>query len=220
MASIIYSPIVDAIRGKAGSAVFVQGRTGPVLKPRVKPANPKTAAQQAVKGYLGNSSKGYKNLTTANVALWKAYGQSVTKHNQRTGKAYTQTGINAFNSISAKFYQINPTGNFPATPPAAAFTGDTITVTAAGGASSVIFTGSAADSANIRTEFLLQPLKSKNRTPASKGYKSKGFIAFAAGALSATTFVPSGWYVPAYRFVNALTGQATALTILAPVQAT
>ena len=60
MASVIYSPLVDAVRGKAGSAVFVHGRTGPVLKPRVKPANPKTAAQQGVRNNISASSKSFK----------------------------------------------------------------------------------------------------------------------------------------------------------------
>ena len=82
-----------------------------------------------------------------------------------------------------------------------------------------MFTSSAANNAATKTELLLQPLKSRNRTPQPKGYRSKGFIAFAAGALTATTFVPAGWYYAAYRFVNASTGQVTAAVPLGYVQA-
>ena len=151
---------------------------------------------------------------------WKTYAATITKHNARTGKAYSPTAINAYNSLSAKFLQVNPTGTFPTTPPAAAFNGDTITVTAVGTIGAMTFTGSAANGTNIKTEFLLQPLKSKNRTPTAKGYRSKGFAAYAAGALTVTVVVPAGWYVPAYRFVNTATGQATTPVILPAIQAT
>ena len=72
---------------------------------------------------------------------------------------------------------------------------------------------------NVTTELLLQPLKSANRTPQPKGYRSKGFMAFTGTTLSAPITVPAGWYVPAYRFVNTLTGQDTGLVILPAVQA-
>ena len=218
--SLIFSPLVDGVRGKAGSAVFVQGRTGPVLRPRVKPANPKTAAQQGVKNNLGLSSKQFKALGTPVVAQWKAYGLTITKHNQRTGKAYNSTAINAYNALSAKFYQVNPTGTFPTAPPAAPFNGDSIGVSVAAGPATLIFTATGANGTNIKTELLLQPLKSKNRTPTAKGYRTKTFMAFVAGTLSVTVSTPSGWYVPAYRFVNTQTGQASPLVILPPIQAT
>ena len=154
------------------------------------------------------------------MANWKTYAATITKHNPRTGKAYSPTAINAYNALSAKFYQVSPTGTFPTTPPAATFTGDTISVTATGPTGTVTFTGSAANGASIKTELLLQALKSKNRTPTAKAYRTRGFVAYAAGALTSTVTTPAGWYVPAYRFVNTATGQATALVILPPVQAT
>lgn len=219
MASVIYSPLVDAVRGKAGSAVFVQGRTGPVLKPRVKPANPKTAAQQSVRGSMSASSRSFKGLSTPIVGNWRVFAASITKHNPRTGKAYSPTAINAYNSLSAKFFQINPTGAFPVAPPSAAFIGDSITVQTTATAGQISFAAGSANGANIKTECLLQPLKSKNRTPTAKGYRTKGFVAYAAGSLYFPVTVPAGWYVPAYRFVNTLTGQASPLVILPPTQA-
>ena len=91
----------------------------------------------------------------------------------------------------------------------AAISDDSITVTATGGAGIVTFTGSAANASGMKTEMLTQPLKSKYRAPTPKAYRSKGFIAFAAGTLSQTVALTPGWYALAYRFVSAATGQET-----------
>ena len=95
-----------------------------------------------------------------------------------------------------------------------------MTITATGAAGQVTFTSSAANNTYTKTELLLQPLKSRNRTPQPKGYRSKGFVAFAAGALNSNVMTPAGWYYAAYRFVNSTTGQVTALVPLGYVQAT
>ena len=68
-------------------------------------------------------------------------------------------------------------------------------------------------------ELLLQTLKSRNRTPGPKGYRSKAFNAFAAGpGLNFPVPTVAGFYAPAYRFVNTLTGQETPLVALPIVQ--
>ena len=56
--------------------------------------------------------------------------------------------------------------------------------------------------------------------PTAKGYRSKGFVAFAPGSLTQNITVTPGFYVPAYRFVNTLTGQEIGMTVLPVVQTT
>ncbi len=213
--------LFNNLRGKAGSVVFARSKDGTVIKPRVSARNPQTPAQVAVRVALSKSAGAYKNLTPAQVTAWVTYANNVTKRDPRTGKSYKPAAIASFTSLASKFLQVNPVGVIPVAPPAAAFTGDTITCTAAGGAGKVTFTASIANAANVTTEMLLQPLKSRNRTPQPKGYRSKGFQAFATAAPPPVNItVPAGWYVPAYRFVSIATGQVAGLVILPAVQAT
>jgi hypothetical protein len=212
--------LFNSLRGKAGSVVFARSKDGTVVRPRVSARNPQTPAQQAVRLALSKSATAYKNLTAAQVTAWTTYANNVTKHDPRTGKTYHPSAIAAFTSLAAKFLQVNPAGTVPLTPPVTGFAGDTITATAVGAAGKVTFTGSAANGLGITTELLLQPLKSQNRKPQPKGYRGKGFKAFAAGSLTQDVLVPAGWYVPAYRFVYTATGQDTLLVILPAVQAT
>jgi hypothetical protein len=97
------------------------------------------------------------------------------------------------------------------------FLGDGITVTAAGAAGKVTFTASAKNTGSITTEFLLQKLKTKARTPTKNGYRSKGFSNFNA-ALTFDVPTVAGWYSVAYRFVNAATGQETEPILLGMLQ--
>src|SRR5882724_10228675 len=141
-------------------------------------------------------------MTAAQAAAWGNYASGQTKSDPRTGKSYHPSAITAFTALASKFLQVTPGGTIPLTPPATSFGGDTITLTAAGGAAKVTFTASGGNGTNIYTELLLQPLKSANRKPQPGGYRTKMFFSFSLGSPSQIVTVPAGWYVPAYRFVN------------------
>ena len=108
--------------------------------------------------------------------------------------------------LYTKFIQVNPTQTL-VIPPASPFTGDTITLTVAGGGGKITFTASAANSERVITELLLQPLANAYRKPQTGNYVSRGFFTFITGTLSRSLDVPPGAYAAAYRFVNAGTGQ-------------
>jgi hypothetical protein len=145
------------------------------------------------------------------VTAWTAYAATLPQVAKRSGRKVKVTAINAFCGLADKFLQVTPGGTVPMVPPTAAFLGDSLTITAAAGMGQVTFTAGAANSAGTTTELLLQPLKGKNRVPTAKGYRTKAFKAFATGSLTQTVSVPTGFYAAAYRYVNAATGQATAL---------
>ncbi len=210
--------LFNNLRGKAGSVVFARSKDGTVIKPRIAGRNPRTPAQLAVRANLTKASGAFKNLSPAQLTTWQTYAATQTKRDPRTAKSYTPSAINAYSALATKVFQVNPSAAAPTSPPALAFVGDTITVTAAGAAGKVTFTGSAANGVNITTELLVQPLKSRNRAPQPKGYRTKAFKAFAAGNLTQDVTLAAGWYVPAYRFVNTTTGQVTGLVVLPMVQ--
>ena len=128
------------------------------------------------------------------------------------------SGINVFTALSTKFLQITPGGTLPVTPPATAFLGDSVTVTAAGKAGSVLFTANHGNAEVVKTELLLQKLPTRARVPTKTGYRSKAFVAFAAGSLTHSVTARKGWYAPAVRFVNAHTGEEMGLVSLPMVQ--
>jgi len=211
MAKAELGVILQSLAGKAGNAVFSRSKEGVILKPRVKGINPNTPAQQAVRANLREAATAFKNFTASQVAAWRNYAANQTKHNSVTGKSYNPTGVNAFTALASKFLQVNPGGTIPTTPPASAFSGDSITVTCSAGTGKVTFAASAANSTDVVTEFLLQPLASPNRKPQKNGYRSRGFFAFTSGTLTHDVTVPPGYFAAAYRFVNSATGQETPL---------
>ena len=209
----------EDLRGKAGTVVIQGSREGLVIRPRVKGKNPRTAAQVIVRNNMTTAAGLYKNFTTAQVQAWAAYAATQT-HQSRSGKIVTPTAINAFTALASKFLQATPGGTVPTTPPSTAFTGDSPKITATGGSGIVTFTANVANATGVATELLLQPLKSRNRTPQSHGYRSKAFFPFTSGSLSTTVTVPPGWYAAGYRFVKLATGQETAIVPLTVNQVT
>ncbi|MBX3112698.1 MAG: hypothetical protein KF857_11895 [Fimbriimonadaceae bacterium] len=204
----------EDMRGKAGSVVVTKGRSGLVVKPRVSGKNPRTAPQQSVRYALAKAAQNYRNLTPAQVDEWQAYAQTVVKTNPVDGRVYHPTANTAFMALAAKFLQVSPNGTVPLDPPAGAFLGDSVTVTATSSAAvTVTFASSGPNAAGVTTELLLQSLKSPNRTPNAKGYRTKAFHVFTNTGLKNVT-VPPGHYAAAYRFVKTATGQASPLQTL------
>lgn len=207
MAKAELGVLLQDLRGKAGNVVFQKSKEGLIVRPRVRGTNPNTPAQVAVRTSLTRASQAYEALNPTQYLAWKNYASTQIRHSG--AKSYSPTAINAFTELAAKFLQVNPTGTIPLTPPSTEFIGDTITITASASAGKVTYTANAANATNVKTEFLLQPLKNVNRKPAAKGYRSKGFYSFVGGSLTRDITVPAGFYAVGYRFVNNLTGQAT-----------
>jgi len=212
--------ILQDLRGKAGNAVFQKGKDGIVVRPRVSGSNPNTPAQQAVRAAFTKAAKQWGTFTANQVAGWNNYALTVNHSNSVNGKSYHPNGFNAFTELASKFYQANPTGTAPTTPPTTSFTGDTITVTAATSTGKVTFTASAANATNVSTEFFLQPLKNANRKPQKNGYRTKGYFHFASGTLTFDVTTPAGYYAAGYRFINTLTGQTSETHYLSVQQVT
>jgi hypothetical protein len=209
MAKAELGVILQDLRGKAGNAVFSKSRDGIVLKPKVNGRNPNTPAQQAVRENLRDAAAAFRNLNATQAKAWQNYANSVKKDNAISGKDYNPTAINAFTALASKFLAVNPNGTIPVTPPTSSFIGDRIGMSVTAGTGKLTFTASAPNSANVTTEFLLQPLASPNRKPQPKAYRSYGFFQFETGSLSHEIEVPPGYFAAAYRFVNKLTGQQT-----------
>lgn len=199
----------DDMRGSDGTLVVQKGRSGLFARPRREPRNPKTNPQRTARTRLTRAARTYKGMTSAQLTAWRNYALTLTKKNSVTGVTYSPTAINVFVGLTTKFLQVSPSGTIPMNPPTGTFAGDSITVTAAGSAGKITFTASAANAAGVKTELLLQTMKSSAREPQDNGYRTLTFVAFATGSLEYLANLGPGIYAAAYRFVETATGRQT-----------
>jgi hypothetical protein len=199
-----------AIRGKLGGQVFTAGRSGATLRTRVKGKNPRSVTQSSRRANLAVAARAAKALSSANVTNWKTYVAGITKHNAVSGAAYHPSWFNAYVGLYADLLLATPGAAAPTTSPSTAYTGDTITITAAGTSGTITYTGSAQQTAGSKTMFLAQKLAAPNRTPGAKKYTILGTSAVPTTPFQvAFSSLPAGTYAVGYKFVNTTTGQTS-----------
>lgn len=211
MAKLKKTVIVGGLSGSSGPVTFKLTKEGTMVTERSSPSNPSTSAQVGARTRLRTAAQTFRGFTQTQEDAWKTYAQSVQQNDPITGGKKALSAISAYIRLATKFLQVNNGGTPPSTPPANAYSGDPITVTATATTGKVTFTASAANTLATKTELLLQPLASKLRNPAKNGYRTKAFVQFAAGSLSFDVNVPPGWFAAGYRFVSTATGQMTPL---------
>lgn len=218
MASLGNFLVTTDIRGSVGGTVYTKSRSTHVLRARVKPRNPRSTRQSAARANMAEASRQAQAFSPTEVLAWKAYADSLTLHNKVSGTAYKPSWIQAYNTLAIPFLGMNPGDTPPTTPPTDPFTGDTITVTAAGASGKITFTGSAASTSGIQVALLVQKLPSPNREPNPKGYVLNKWGVFPGTPfhLDTTTLEP-GVYAIGYKWGNEVTGQETLPVFLANV---
>jgi hypothetical protein len=210
---------VDELSGKVGGVVFSRARSGPTVRVRVTPHNPRSAAQLATRAALTKASREFKALSSTDADGWNNFGLGIVFANGMGG-TYHPSGIQAYVQLATVFLAINPTGTPPTTPPSSPYAGDTIGVTGGGGTAEVTFTPSAANTSGSTTELLIQPLPSINRKPSPGGYRTVEYHVFTGSSDVVTITEPVGYYALAYRFVKIATGERGPLVALGTFQAT
>lgn len=220
MAKIGLGVVVAQIRGKVGGGVYTKAKNGSTLRVRIRPANPNTSAQSAVRSALAAASAAFKALSSTNLGLWQAYADSLTRYDAITGSTYHPSAISVFVGLATKFLQVNPGGTIPSTPPTSPFDGDVITIAPTGGNDLITYTGSADNSAGVTSELLYQKLPSANAQPKPNGYKSAGFSDDPDTTPFVATPLAAGVYATGYRFVDEATGQASPLVVTGNVTVT
>ena len=86
------------------------------------------------------------------------------------------------------------------------------------GVQTVGFVSSGANAAGVVTELLVQPLLSRHRRTYLERYRHAAYVRF-EGAETVAVPAPEVWVALAYRFVNAETGQVTAIAELGALRA-
>ena len=215
MAKAKLGVLFEELHGKVGNVVveMIDGEAN--VRPLPKKNDPKTPLQLTARRNFSSASKLFKNtLTIEQQAAWRAYAKANPVLNIDSGKRRALNPVAMLNSLTSKFLQINPGGTPPVNPPAFGFGGDPLTLSVSTDDGAITFTASAANSAGVKTEILLQKVPTFGSPAYGKEYRSKEFVAFAVGSLSTTLFIPGDYYAAAYRFVKVSTGQMTDLVPL------
>lgn len=202
MAKATTGILMGGLSGKAGTVVFVRGALGDTyVRTRVRPRNPRTPAQMQLRAFMTEAGQVWRGMTVAEVAKWKDYAKVAGGDNRNNA-------ITLFTGLAVKFRQAGGTGPIPVAPPSQRFTGDGIRVTADTPAPGRLrFTASGANTADVLTELLVQPLPSPHRSPTQRLFRPLSFVGFTPGSLSFEATLPAGFYGCAVRFVKASTGQ-------------
>ncbi len=208
MAVIKLSPFTTGISGSMKNLSFSTDGENTIMKERETPANPKTPAQMAQRGYFGRAAKGYGALTPSQVAGWAAFAKTLVFEGKKGKKPYVPNAFQAYTSLANKFYEVNSgVVPAPASAPTGPFAGDPATISAVASSGKVTYTASAALTTGVVAELWLQPLRNANRKPSAGAYRVKAYAPFAAGSLSVQVTVPAGYYAAGYRFIKQSTGQ-------------
>lgn len=211
--------LTDVMRGKLGGVVFTKARSGPTVRVRIKPGNPRTTAQIDVRANLTAASREWGTLSSSDVDAWNFAASALTFPNG-LGGSFVPTGNMRYMQLTAKFFQINGITSPPTTPPTTPFTGDTITIAGAGGSGVVTFDPSAANTSGVTTELFIQRLLGVNRRLQPNAYRHAQFHVFTGGSDVVSISLPAGTYALGYKFCLIATGEQTGLFALGTFQVT
>ena len=224
------------VKGRIGGLVYVpDGRGGMLVRRLGKRRAAPSVAQAAGAARFSPVAGAWNLLSVAEAKAWRRFGEGLGA--KPDGRAVQAN--NAFTALGTKILQMRPGAELPRLPPTEAFLGDGIRVVArasvpaipafAGtpsptvpplarsslqGEPSLTFTASGPNAEGVVTELLTQRLKSRLRTPVGERYRSAGFVAFAAGALTVEVPVKRGAVAVGVRFVRADTGQESPIVEL------
>lgn len=217
MARVKLSPFSLALSGKMSNLTFSDTKEGTIMRERITPKNPRSAAQLAVRVAFTKATKQWSTLTAAQLVAWENFADTYTNEEETTEKRYNSSGFNAWVKLAAKWYAVNSTGTAPTTPPASSFSGDDIKITATAVTGGIKFTATAANSSNVVTALLVAKLGGKNRKASAGQFREKMYFNFKPGTLETTVSLPVGYYAAGYSFVNTTTGQESQSYILGNV---
>ena len=102
--------------GKFAGIVYQRARYGQIFYPAFIPANPRTPAQQAVRGAFGMVSKRWRTLTQDQRDLWKALAPAIKSRRRLTNGPLT--GFHLFVKINvARVHRGLPLAELPPADP-------------------------------------------------------------------------------------------------------
>ncbi len=202
MAKVKLSPVMGGVSGRLGNIVLVeQPRYGVVMRQRVRPANPKSPAQQVWRNAMKRAGAAFRMLDSAQYQAWQNWIAGQTAPGEKPIPV-----VQEFMKLASKFAMANPGMPITLTPPSAPFGGDSVVVVLQTTGNGIAFEPSQPNGAGVVTEILIQPVRAVFSPTYLEKYRSQGFTDFTHSGFGVKP--GSGVYACAIRFVHAGTGQA------------
>lgn len=127
MASAKFGNIIVDMRGKINGNVYSKNKGGAYVRTRVKPSNPRSTFQTAVRATLTAFSQGWKALTSIQIAGWNQGAINFPKSN-RVGDRHIINGNSLYVSLNKNLADVGLPGITACPAPASV---DTVSVTSA-----------------------------------------------------------------------------------------
>ena len=200
MAKVQLNGLIEQMEGRLGDLRIRKTKHGTVVREKPRYKRFSSDRQQEAQLRFTLVTEAWAALTRSEYSAWVAYAE---------GKP--QSGYNLFLTLGLKIVQISALAPIPTLPPTETFTSDSVQMTLSVSPGELTLHASHANAPGVVTELLLQRLPNPRRA-VTGNYVSMAFVAFAPGALAHSLPVEPGWWVVAYRFVDAATGQMGQLT--------
>lgn len=104
MARIIYSGLVDSIRGSIQGTTFQRNAYGYTIKGKPNMVNPNTSRQNARKKTFSGATQAWRTLSDADRSAWNAYANAFPIPSRKNPSAYL-SGLAAFTRWHAVWFQ-------------------------------------------------------------------------------------------------------------------
>lgn len=108
MARIIYSGLVDSIRGSIQGTTFQRNAYGYTIKGKPNMVNPNTSRQNRRKKSFSGAAQAWRTLSDADREAWNAYANAFPIPSRKNPSAYL-SGLAAFTRWHAVMWQRNST---------------------------------------------------------------------------------------------------------------
>jgi hypothetical protein len=187
MASAKYGNIIVDMRGKINGNVYSKNKGGAYVRVRVKPSNPRSTDQSAVRAFFTTNSQAWRGLTDNERASWMQGAINFARKN-RVGDSHVLSGNALYQSLNKNLADV---GIAPITTCPAPDVVDTVSVStavAATGAQTLVITLGAAVPANTSLKvFASETVSAGVASPGTKLRQIASFPNAHAAALTLTT---------------------------------
>lgn len=150
MALLVPGAVVSVLSGKIGGTVFARNRGGAYARSYAIPTRVTSDTAQNIKAAFAAASRGYANLTAAQIAAWDAYGQENPVSN-RIGQLITLKGQSWYVGCNSRLILTGDTPiSLPPILPAPVIALASLFGVDVNGTSAVVTTAAHVDDASIR----------------------------------------------------------------------
>lgn len=108
MALLVPGPLVSVLSGKVGGTVFARNRGGAYARSYAIPTRVTTELAMLIKAAFTAASRGYANLTAAQIAAWDQYGAENPVSN-RIGQLITLKGQSWYVGCNSRLISVSET---------------------------------------------------------------------------------------------------------------